>query len=303
MNLSGKRVVIVGASGKIGRSLAYAVRGAGAMVTGAARFRNPEIRNALQRDGIESVVYDAKEDDPSRLPEADLVFLEIWAPDEHHGAGAAEAIWKLNYEGVGRIVERYRGVADIINGSSGIVYGTSIEPFSEDDRLRPNSEYGLARFAQERLIDFLCDRTASRVIHLRYFFGNTPDSGQLYRAARAIRDGRELEGLPEQKIQVIALEDFVRCTLRSAELLERADSQAINICHPEVFRRRELAERIRTELGEGRVVFRGSTGGAEVSLTGDPGRMLELLGPPSIGVDELIRRAVRAARQAPAPEK
>ncbi len=303
MNLSGRRVVVVGASGKIGRSLAYAARDAGAMVTGVTRFRNPEIRDALERDGIETIVYDAKEDEPARLPDADLVFLEIWAPDEHRGAGAPEAIWKLNYDGIGRVVERYRGEAHIINGCSGNVYGTSPEPFSEDARPRPNSEYGLARFAQERLIDFLFDRTSSRVIHLRYFFGNTPDSGQLYRAACAIRDGRELEGLPEEKIQVIALEDFVRYTLRSAELLERAHSQTINICHPEVFRRRELAERIRTELGEGRVVFRSNTGGEEESLIGDTDRMLELLGPPVIGVDELIRRAAHAARQAPGPEK
>ncbi len=295
MNLTGKRVLIVGASGKIGFMLAERLAGTGAELYGAARFSNATGRQQIEALGVRTIAYDAKSDNPDRLPEADLVIFQIWAPWEHTGPDAREAIWQLNYRGVGRIAERYAGRAHIINGSSGNIYGTGSTPFAEDDPARPDSEYGLARFAQERLLEFLTERAGSCVLHLRYLFGNTAETGQIYRAARAILEGAPQEGPPEQRLQVIALEDIVELTYRAIELVDSNHAHAINICHPTVLARRQLAEMVQQELGEGQIIFQPDHGGADRSLVGDPSRMLEQLGAPAVPIEELVRRAARAA--------
>ena len=59
-------------------------------------------------------------------------------------------------------------------------------------------------------------------------------------------------------------------------------------------RLRELAEAIHRQLGRGEVRFDVDRGGAGQSLTGDPGKMVQLFGPPQVSLEVVISRAVKA---------
>lgn len=299
---SPRTALVVGATGVIGRPLSQALINGGWKVRGIARFRDEAQRDALTRCGIEPIVFDVMADDPERLPDAAALFLEAW--DRRHIVGEhLEDCWALNFDAVGRVVRRYAGATAIVNGSTGSVYGPRADrPSNEMDPPRPrpgrpDTEYALSRLAQERLINFLCADTKSRVIHLRYFRANSPTSGTIQKMARSILHERSLGSRPEECIQVISLDDCVRCTVQAVDHL-RSPRQAVNVVHPRVWTVRELADHIRQELGDGRVVFDSNAGGRDHSVWGDPRRMIQTFGEPHDDLDELIRRACTHAKRA-----
>lgn len=279
--------MILGVSGKVGRRLALFLVEDGWRVSGAARFSDPEAERALSGRGVETVRYDVTRDDPKILPAADAVFLEIWDPLR------PESIWPINFFGVGKVIERYAGEADFVNGCTINVYGDAPEPSSEETPCRPTSDYGRSRYAQERLIDYFCHRSGSRAIHVRYAHANSPESGILRRFAEAIRDGRSLGRDPDALLQVIGMEDFVRVTATAIERVANPPV-AVHCCHPRLWTKRELAERIHAKLGRGKVVFDVESGGREHSACATADRMIEWFGPPEVSVDTVIDRTVEA---------
>jgi len=290
------RVLVAGASGEVGSRLCHALRERGDEVHGAARFSDPRRAQALEADGVQLHRFDVRRDDPRELPEVDLLFLELWKPAHLLDAERQDPadVWDLNYHAIGRLVARYAGTADVINGSTGSVYGPRADrPSREDDLPRPDSHYALARFAQEQLIGFLCDEAGSKCAQLRYFIGNSPSSGVLPRMARSIAAGESLGPDPDRRLQVIAIEDFARCTLAVADKLT-PEPFCCNVCHPQVWTMRELAERLQSELGRGGVRFERENGGGDGSVCGDTERMRAEFGEPVVALDELIARICAA---------
>jgi nucleoside-diphosphate-sugar epimerase len=293
-----RSALVLGATGTVGSALCEALLQEGWAVHGAARFSQPGSAAALREKGTEAHVFDAQREDPAALPDVDVVFLEIWDP-RHIAGEHLQDCWSLNFDAVGRVVRRYAGTADIINGSTGSLYGPRADrPSHEDDPPRPapgraDTEYALARLAQERLIDFLCAEAGSRCFHLRYYRSNTERGGALRAIAESVLAGRSLGDRPDERIQVIALADFVRCTVRAVDHLG-PKPQRVNVVHPRIWTLRGLAERLREEMGAGEVVFDAEAGGAEASIWGDPVRMRAYFGEPQEGLDPLIERVCRA---------
>ena len=276
----------------VGKPLARSLLDEGWEVVGVARFRDELTRNTLEAADVTCIPFDVLSDNPDSLPDVDVLFLEIWDA-QAQASGGAEFIWSMNYHAVGRVVERYAGVADIVNGSTINVYGDGPDTPTEDAPSRPTSEYGISRFAQEKLIDYFCVRSSGRRgIHVRYAHANTATRGVIRRLAEDIMQEKSLGSDPDRRIQVISLEDFVRVT-RAAVDRASCPPCAVNCCHPVAWTKRELAERIRKALGRGKVIFEREHGGAEASATADPRRMCEWFGEPTISVDDMINRAVQ----------
>ena len=278
-----KTALVLGASGVVGGGVTRRLIEDGWRVHAAARFSKLAKLDELKRAGVEPIVFDVTKDDAAKLPEAEAVFLEIWDPSR------PDLIWPINFYGVGRVVERYCGVADIVNGCTINVYGKCREPATEDTPCRPDGDYGRSRYAQERLIDYFADRGGKRAIHVRYAHSNTATFGIIRRMAKGILEGKSLGRNPDAKLQVIGLEDFVRVTVAA---LDRADNPpaVVNCCHPRIWTWRELAEAIHSKLGKGEVRFERELGGEENSECADASRMVEWFGEPTISTDELIRR-------------
>jgi len=292
--------LVLGASGRVGRPLCEALIGHCWCVHGAARFRDAAKREALVQLGVETISFDAQQDDAAALPDADTLFLEIWDP-RHIVGEHLEDCWSLNFDAIGRVVQRYADVADVINGSTVSLYGPRTDrPSCESDPPRPTPgrddvEYSLARAAQERLIDFLCDGTRSRVCHLRYCRSNDETSGAFRRMADCVLAGRSLGDAPDERTQLIGLTDFVRCTLLAAEAKANIPP-IVNVCHPRAWTMRSLAQHIRDELGCGEIVFDQPEGGAAQSLWLSADLMIETFGPPTEDLDDLIARTCRRAK-------
>lgn len=281
---------ILGISGKIGQAVALELKAQGWDVSGGARFSEPGSQKALEDQGIGTVRYDVTRDDPAILPEADVVFLEIWDPSQ------PEQIWPINYYGVGKVVEHYAGKADFVNGCTINVYGNSAEQSSEETPCRPTNEYGRSRYSQERLIDYFCHRSGSRAIHVRYAHANSAESGVLRRYAEAIVAGESLGEDPDARVQVIGLEDFVRVTAAAADRVSHPPS-VVNCCHPRVWTKRELAEALHSRLGRGEIVWGKQTGGLEDSAYATTDRMVEWFGQPQVPVETLLERVAEALRK------
>ncbi|MEA3364796.1 MAG: NAD-dependent epimerase/dehydratase family protein [Candidatus Hydrogenedentes bacterium] len=250
--MSNRRALVLGITGMVGAALARALQSEGWQVFGAARGSDPATALKLAEEDIEVMQFDVMADDPGILPDVNVVFLEIWDPSR------PELTWDISFYGVGRVVERYAGQADFVNGSTINVYGAGPTFPNEDAPCRPDSEYGRSRFAQERLIDYFCYCSGSRGIRVRYAHANTAERGKVRRIAEAILAGDSLGTNPDGKTQVIALEDFVRITVAALQKVETRPI-AVNCCHPKVWTERELAAEIHRRLGKGTVVFeRGS---------------------------------------------
>lgn len=287
-----RKALIIGVSGMVGRSLADSLMEEGWKVYGAARFSREGSMDEVRDSGIEPFRYDVTRDDPAQLPEpVDVLFLEIWDPE------TPELHWDINFYGVGRVVERYAGKADIVNGCTINVYGSSPEPSSEETPCTPDIDYGRSRYAQERLIDYFCMRSGRKGIHVRYARANSADDGMVRRTAEKILKGESLGSAPDQYVQVIGLEDFVRVTRLAVDRMA-CPPALVNCCHTKVWTMRELAEEIHRKLGKGEVVFDRESGGVESSYYANVDRMLDWFGPPRVSTDTIIDRVVEYLEKA-----
>ncbi|MBN1901494.1 NAD(P)-dependent oxidoreductase [Candidatus Sumerlaeota bacterium] len=281
-----KTALILGATGTIGSALTLSLLKDGWKVYGASRLSDKKIAAKLQKAGANLIRFDVLQDNPKTLPDVDTLFLEIWDPSH------PSLIWPVNFYGVGRVVERYAGIADIINGSAINVYGDSPEPAWEKSLCRPTSYYGHTRLAQERLIDYFCSSSGKNCINLRYAHVNTPARGVVRRFAEHLLAGHKISEYPDTRIQVIGLEDIVRMT-KDAVKLAANPPFAVNCCHPRIFTHKELAEAIRKVLGKGKILFDHKKGGEEKSAYADVSLMIKLFGEPQIPVETIIARVVK----------
>lgn len=285
--MSTKKALVLGASGMVGRPLVNALHLDGWQVYGAARFRSLETIASSFPPGCLPIKFDVTTDDPKILPDVEAVFLEIWDPS------LPEQLWVINFYGVGRVVERYSGVADIINGSTINVYGDQPAAPDETSPCRPTSEYGLSRFVQEKLIDYFSMRGGKKGIHVRYAHANSASQGMIISMAEKILEEKSQGPNPDSRVQVLSLEDFVRVTMGAINYVE-CPPIAVNCCHPQDWSRRELAEAIYQKLERGKVIFDQPTGGSEHSVYANAGRMLAWFGEPRISLEILINRVVES---------
>ena len=277
--------LLLGATGKVGISLARTLKAGGWMVHGAARSSDSDRTQVAEDAGVNLIQYDVVDGDPTILPDVDVLFLEIWDPANQ------DQTWETNFYGVTGVVERYAGIAHVVNGCTIGVYGPTPEPATEETPCRPTSEYGRSRFAQERMIDYFCRKGNKKGIHIRYAHSNSAQFGTIRRFADAIDQAKTLGSGPDMKIQVIAIEDFVRVTHQALDHISEPPA-IVNCCHPKAWSYRELAEAIHDRLGRGEVVFDCESGGHEYSTWADVTRMIEWFGPPQIPVETLIDRVV-----------
>lgn len=281
-----RTAIVIGVTGRVGSLLADSLLEHGWKVQGAARCSGAGQKEALAEKGIDVIPFDVLKDDPAALPDADVVFLEIWDPSQPLN------IWPINFYGVGRIVERYAGKADFVNGCSSAVYGEHLQPNSETGTPpSPTTEYGRSRYCQERLIDYFCVTRGSRGIYLRYMHANSVKRGYVRRTAEKIIKGESIGDDPDARIQVIGIEDTVRMTRMAADRVDNPP-EVVNCCHPRSWTKRELAEALLKKLGRGEVVFDVGTGGVEKSRYADTTKMVEWFGEPEVPVQTILDRVV-----------
>ena len=166
-------VVVLGASGKMGPSLARMVKrasddaGLPRRVFGVARFTEGD-EEKLQAAGIETIRCDLlDEDQVQRLPDAENV---IFMAGRKFGSTGDEGLtWAMNAWLPTLVCRRYRG-SRIVAFSTGNIYG--LVPVDgggsrEMDVPQPVGEYAMSCLARERLFGYFSRKFGTRVAIVR----------------------------------------------------------------------------------------------------------------------------------------
>ena len=224
-DVAGRTVLVTGGAGFVGSHLARALLPDNEVVvlddlsTGS---------RAAVPDGARLVVGDVR-DRPlvaSLVAAADLVFHQaavvsversVTAPAETHAVNATATLGLL---------EAARGASTrVVLASSAAVYGRPESvPQSEDDRLAPESPYGVAKLAADRYARVYTSLYGVPTVSLRYFnvYGPRPDAGgdggvveQFLERARA-GEPIPVHGDGSQTRDFVHVRDVVRANLAAA---------------------------------------------------------------------------------------
>ncbi|GAA1267786.1 NAD(P)-dependent oxidoreductase [Pseudonocardia aurantiaca] len=159
--ITGKKILVTGASGSVGRPIATALA-ADNQVWGLARYTDPDAKDRLETAGVRTIAADlaalSADDMRGLLPEVDHVLhFAIDMFDEPD----FERTMRHNIEPLGLLLSRYRDVDSFLHCSSTVVYEAHPEPRAEDDPLgdfmRPvNPTYSLSKIASEAAVRSVC---------------------------------------------------------------------------------------------------------------------------------------------------
>jgi nucleoside-diphosphate-sugar epimerase len=180
------------------------------------------------------------------------------------------------------IAERYRD-ARIVALSSGNVYPLTRAGATEQTAPAPAGEYAQSVLARERIFEYFSHRHGTRVALLRLNYAIDLRYGVLLDIGQKVFAGQPVS-LAMGAVNVIWQGDANSIVLRSLPLAA-APPFVLNVTGPEVLRIRDLARRFGELLGV-EPLFEGEE--AETALLNDASLCHRLLGPPSVGVDEMM---------------
>jgi len=194
-------------------------------------------------------------------------------------------------------VERLRLDVPILVTGSALVYGSSLDPLTEDSPLAPSSPYGVSKLAQEMAADL----APGHVVITRSFNHAGPRQSDAYVTSSFARQIAEAEaGIREPVLAVGNLDarrDImdVRDTVRAYRLLaERGrPHQPYNVCRGEAFRVGDLLESL---IRQAQIRIQVRTDPARLRpndnpvVLGSPQRLRQDTGwAPTIGIDDTLR--------------
>ena len=272
-------VVILGAGGKMGPTLAELLVRAGARrVIGVSRFSDARVSAYLEEAGVETVRADLlDEKDLARLPEApNVLFL---AGFKFGATGNASMTWAMNTWLPGRIMRRYAG-SRVIYVSSGNVYAyTPVAEggADEDGEIGPVGEYAQSRLGGERIAEHLCLEQGTPLLIVRLFYATELRYGIIHDLGRKIHDGVPIN-LAMGHVNQIWQGDANGYLARMFPMCS-SPATILNLTGPDVLSVRSMSEilgrRLKMEPG-----FTGRE--SDTALLGNARRLFDRLGEPGV---------------------
>ncbi len=278
-------VLVLGAAGKMGPTLCELLVRAGARrVIAASRFSNPAQRAYLQHIGVDTIAVDLLADGAlTSLPDAPYVFQ--MAGFKFGATGNEDTTWAMNTWLPGAVVRRYPD-ARIVYVSSGNVYAYSSihgSGAAENGALEPIGEYAQSRLGGERVAQYWARIQQTPLAIVRLFYATELRYGILHDLAWKVWNGEPID-LTMGYVNQIWQGDANAYLCRLFPLCDHP-AAVLNMTGPEVLSTRALAERL-GELMERRPSFFNEE--ATDALLGDSRRLFDLLGPPTIDVEQML---------------
>ncbi len=283
-------VLVLGAGGKMGPSLARRVRraceaaGLPRRVTAASRFSEPGVAESLRRDGIEAVPCDLL--DPAsldRLPSAgDVLFL---AGRKFGSSGRPDLTWAHNTI-LPTLVARRFASSRIVVFSTGNVYplvDASSSGSVETDPTGPVGEYAQSCLGRERVFEYFSREHGTRCLLFRLNYATDLRYGVLADVARKVWSGEPVD-LTVPKVNAIWQGDANSYALRSLELAASPPA-VLNVTGPGSVVVKEAALLFARRFGR-EARFAGTEG--SVALLSDAARCRARLGEPEVPLDLLV---------------
>jgi hypothetical protein len=282
-------VVLLGAGGKMGPSLARRIRraaaeaGARTRVIAVSRFSDRSVAQALEEDGIDCVacdLLDARQ--VAALPEAaNVLFLSGM---KFGSTGRPDLTWMQNTVAPAHVAERYAR-SRIVAFSTGNVYPL-VNPATggcdESVAPAPVGEYAQSCLGRERVFEYGARERGTRVLLFRLFYAVDLRYGTLADVARKVWAGEPVD-VTVGHVNAIWQGDANSYALRALELCA-SPARALNVTGPAISVR-EAASFFAARLGrEARIV--GHEGGP--CLLGDAALATRLLGSPTVTTPQLM---------------
>ena len=283
-------LVVIGASGKMGPTLAVLARRAAEMagvnleVIGVARFSDPSARRWLEDRGVRTIACDLLDrGQVDVLPDAtDIIYL---AGRKFGTSDDPTLTWTMNTIAPVNTLERYRD-ARIAALSTGTVYGLAT-PVSggsrETERPEPIGEYANACLARERIFEHYAQRNGTRVCLVRLNYAVEMRYGVLVDIARKVLDGAPVD-VTMGYFNCLWQRDANEYAIRSLALA-RTPADVLNLTGPETLAVRDVALRLGTLMGLP-VTITGTE--SDRAYLNDATRAFELLGAPPTPADDDI---------------
>ncbi len=288
-------VIVLGAGGKMGPSLARLARrasdaaGTTRRVIAVSRFSSPEARDEMENAGVETISSDLLDrDDVTKLPDCEnVLFL---AGRKFGSSGRSDLTWAMNTIVPANAAYRYRH-SRIVAFSTGNVYpfvsaasGGSIET----DELQPRGEYAQSCLGRERVFEFFSNEYGTKCLIFRLNYAVDLRYGVLVDIARKVYDEQPVD-LAIAHFNTIWQGDANSYALRCLELCE-SPPRILNVTGAEIVSVRDAAE-FYAHRFQREVVFRGEESGE--ALLSNASLCRQLLGEPEVKLEELMERVAR----------
>jgi nucleoside-diphosphate-sugar epimerase len=283
-------IIVLGASGKMGPTLARMARratdsaGRPRRVIAVSRSGDPFRQAALHAQGIETIRCDLMDETAvARLPAAaNVVFM---AGRKFGSTGAESLTWATNCL-VPSVICRHFADSRIVAFSTGNVYGLTDAGrggSTEADVLRPVGEYAMSCLGRERMFDYFSRALGTPIAIVRLNYAVEMRYGILVDLAQRVLAGEAVD-LAMGYVNVIWQADASAMALCA---LERAASPpfVVNLAGLEELSVRSASLDLAARLGR-TVRFRGEE--APDALLSDGRLGAELLGPLRVPASRLI---------------
>ncbi len=288
----GNRMVLLGAGGKMGPSLARMARRAADAagrddyeVVAVSRFSDETVRTELEQAGVRTVRCDLLDPEArNHLPEASEVVLMLGYKFAAGERDPAE-FWGRNAYLHASLVERYRQ-SRIVCFSTGNVYPmvpVSGPGANEKTPCQPLGMYAEAACGRELLVRFVSKVHGTPVVFLRLNYAVDLRYGVPVDIARMLLAGKPV---PLQMGYVnFVWQRYANEVALRAFSLAASPPEILNVTGPEKLAVRAVAEQLAQRLG---VEPRFSGTPAETAYLSDASRCHELFGPPELTASELV---------------
>lgn len=284
-------ILILGAGGKIGPSLALLARrtmeacGKSNKVIGVSRFSDPGLKDRLDREGVITLAADLLDPEALKaLPHAaNVCYL---AGTKFGTTGGEPFTWAMNAYLPGAVAEKYK-TSRIVAYSTGNVY-----PFTpaasggadEDTPPAPVGEYAQSCLGRERIFQYFSQRNGTPLLIFRLNYANDLRYGVLVEIAQAVRKKQPVN-LQMGQVNVIWQGDSNEMTLRSL-LHCSTPATLLNVTGPETVSVRWLAGAF-GKLFNTEPLFAGEE--QPVSLLNNASEAFRLFGYPRVSLKQMIR--------------
>ncbi len=285
-------VVIVGAGGKMGPSLAHRVQrarelaGTSQCIIAVSRFSDATSRAVLEAAGVTVIPCDLlNRDEVERLPDAaNVLYL---AGRKFGSSDRSDLTWAINTVAPAYVAHRY-AASRIVVFSTGNVYpfvsaasGGSVEA----DAVEPRGEYANSCLGRERVFEFFAREHGTRCLLFRLNYAVDLRYGVLVDIARKVHNNQPVS-LSVAHCNVIWQGDANSYALRALALCD-TPPRILNVTGAEIVSVKQTAEWFARRFGR-EVSFHGTP--SDTALLNNATLCHQLLGQPEIALDELMHR-------------
>jgi nucleoside-diphosphate-sugar epimerase len=292
--LSGKRVLVTGASGLVALPVARELA-KNNEVFAVARYSNPEQRRLIEEAGAKAVAFDLAEEDLSPLPKSVDVVINYAVLPPNFGNMA----YDVNTGGTGRLARKYRDAEAFVHGSTGSLYEYQGErPLREDDPYGLHSageNYAASKIGAEYLLRHLSEDYDLPVTIVRIFSFYGPRGGGVTQRVDQVLRGEPVSVYPGVKNMHTPLyeDDYVEKTIAAAGIA-KVGCEIVNVGGSEAVTTQDYCRMAGEMVGKEPIFVEN---GKSWPIWADTTKMEKLLGPSKVSVREGVRRIIESAHE------